>query len=114
MRAIPKWRPLTWVILLVNAIALAYVVGSAVTAPAPQGDAEEIGTAIGIAALIALWVAADIILGIIWLVTKPRRRHCPRCGYDVKRGKTVCRKCGFDFAAVTQQPTSQRSERFPP
>jgi hypothetical protein len=28
-----------------------------------------------------------------------RERYCPACGEPPKRGVTVCRKCGHDFAA---------------
>lgn len=35
--------------------------------------ATAVGTGIGIAIIVGLWVAADVILGITWAITRPRR-----------------------------------------
>ncbi|WP_406691989.1 hypothetical protein REH65_08335 [Saccharopolyspora sp. ID03-671] len=48
------------------------------------------------------WVAGDVILGILWLVTKPRTRDCPACGRTIKRGQMTCKSCGYDFAQAAR------------
>lgn len=103
----PRWRVFTWFVLAFNAFMLAWVVGvitsHASTCHGLTGSAltncELDNTGIGIAAtlLIVLWALGDVILGVLWLVTRPRTRVCPVCGNTVKRGWTQCR-CGYDFA----------------
>ena len=60
-----------------------------------------IGAGLGIGLIIFLWAAADIILGIVWLITNRKSRSCPTCGKDVKKGLTACKSCGYDFAIST-------------
>jgi hypothetical protein len=121
---LPKWRKFTWVILIINVLFLVWVVsgiaggtegGSDCLAEAKRNPllnakdcdtAAEVGTAIGVGIVIFFWVAVDLILGVIWLITDRRlTRDCPVCGNDVKKGVTVCPSCGHDLARA-QQPTS--------
>jgi hypothetical protein len=89
---------------------LIWVIGGAATASGTQDDcqylsaetcnaASDIGTAIGVAALIALWAAGDLILGVIWLATNGLKRPCPACGTRVSNGLLICDRCGHDFVA---------------
>jgi hypothetical protein len=67
-------------------------------------DATNAGVAIGVSLLIMLWVFGDIILGVLWFVT--RGRSCQVCGRSVRRGLVACKGCGYDFrvgASVTSQ-----------
>jgi hypothetical protein len=122
----PKWRPFTWVILVVNVIFLIWVIaGAASTANSCAGkvgqelqlckDATAVGTSIGVGIIVFFWAFVDIILGILWLVTRPRQRLCPVCGNDVKRGLTRCPTCGHDFAAgIALQQSAQPPLPPPP
>lgn len=107
----PKWRVFTWVILVVNLLFLIWIIaGIAGSGGTPEdcgtltveecNAAEGVGTAIGVGIIIVLWALVDVILGVLWLVTRPKRRSCPVCGADVKKGVTVCPKCGHDFATA--------------
>ena len=58
------------------------------------------GTGIGVAMIIVLWFIVFVVLSLIWLMTRPSKRACPACGEDVKKGRTKCKSCGHDFAAV--------------
>jgi hypothetical protein len=111
----PKWRPFTWVILVINILFLIWIIsGVAGTADSCEGmtgdelEACEAGTAIGasigVGIIVFFWVMVDIILGIIWLVTRPKGRPCPVCGTQVKEGVTVCPNCGHDFRAAAGGP----------
>jgi hypothetical protein len=111
----PHWRKGTWIILIFNLLMLVWMIsaggatGSALSDCAQYTDEFEragceagtaIGAGLGAGMLIGLWVAGDVILGVIWLVTnKKKTRDCPVCGADVKKGLTVCGSCGHDFAA---------------
>lgn len=78
------FRKFTWVILAINVIFLVWLIAGFATANnSPCGGglstsacqaASDIGTGIGAMIVVFLWVAADIILGIIWLITRPRQR----------------------------------------
>lgn len=107
-RGFPGWRPFTWVILAFNVLMLAWIIGAiashASTCHGLTGgaltDCEASNTGLGIAAtlLFVFWALGDVILGVLWLITRPRTRTCPVCGNGVKRGVTRCPHCGFDFA----------------
>jgi hypothetical protein len=108
---VPRLRPFSWVILIVNLLFLIWTVSviSAVSEASTDCGvltveeceaAGEVGTAIGAGIVLFLWVVVDGILAVIWLVTKPKRRPCPVCGADVKPGITTCPKCGHDFRAA--------------
>jgi uncharacterized protein (UPF0212 family) len=102
---------MTWVIVVFNVLMLIWVVGGGASAGSSCGDLTNefeqagcgAGTAIGIGILMTLWVFGDVILGVLWLVTRPRGvRTCPVCGNDVKKGLVVCKKCGYDFRTAAQ------------
>lgn len=115
-RRFPRWRIFTWVILAFNLIMLIWVVSAiaanASTCSGLTGDAltncklNNVGTGIGVTALIVLWALGDIILGVLWLVTRPRTRDCPVCGNNVRRGSTRCVACGYDFSQLLAPPTA--------
>lgn len=103
----PHWRVMTWVVVAYNGLMLAWVIAGASTASGQPTDcgaldaetcntASDAGTAIGVAGLIMLWLVGSLILGVLWLVTRPSR-HCPTCGRGVKRGLVACRRCGHSF-----------------
>lgn len=112
MAGLPKWRIFTWVILVINILFLVWVIaGGSSTANNCNGltgqelDVCQAGTAvgasIGIGIIIFLWALVDVILGVLWLVTRPRdKRLCPSCGTPAKTGVTVCTKCGYNFASA--------------
>lgn len=103
---------MTWVVVLFNLIMATWIVFGTISAVSFQSceleatpdmvAACEAGTAIGAGAavfmLVFLWVAGNVILGVLWLVTnRTKTRDCPTCGSDVKKGVTTCKKCGYDF-----------------
>lgn len=78
-----KRRVFTWVIVGINLIFLIWMiagVSAATSTPMNCGTmdqrtceaAQGIGTTIGAGLVIMLWVAVDVILGILWLVTRKR------------------------------------------
>jgi hypothetical protein len=95
---------MTWAVVIFNVIMLVWIIAGAASTHATHcgqlsqqlcNDATTTGAGIAIPALIVLWVLGDIILGILWLVT--RGRSCPVCGHSVRKGLVVCGKCGHDF-----------------
>ncbi|MFR9676383.1 hypothetical protein [Streptomyces sp. TR02-1] len=76
-------------------------------------QAGEVGTGIGVSLLILLWALGDIILGVIWLITKPAKRECPACGNSVRKGVMQCRSCGFDFRHLLPGNASGGPEQPP-
>jgi hypothetical protein len=100
----PHWRKMTWAVLIFNVIMVAWVISAATASTGTcQGlsanDCANVGAAahgIAFTLQLVLWVIGDILLGILWLVTKGR--SCPTCGRSVKRGLTICRHCNHNFA----------------
>lgn len=72
-----------------------------------------IGASIGVGIIVFLWFLVDAILGILWLVTRPKGRPCPVCGTQVKEGATVCPKCGHDFRAAAAPPAPPPAPPMP-
>lgn len=84
-------RPFGWVIIGVNAlIVVNFFYGI---------SGEDDSTVIGIAFVFSLFILAiiNIPLYIIYRVTDTKKRQCPACGVGVKKGKTICPSCNFDF-----------------
>ncbi|MGH3325983.1 MAG: hypothetical protein ACRDOV_16380 [Streptomyces sp.] len=102
----PRWRVFTWVILAFNLIMLTWVILGASSGPdcggktgdaLTQCEAGQVGTGIGVFGLILIWALGDIILGVLWMITKPHKRECPACGNSVRKGVMRCGACGYDF-----------------
>ncbi len=111
------WRKMTWLLLIFTAVMFIWAV-SAVNSEAcsqyAQGTTardncelgEDIGTGIGVVFLFFVWLVGFFVLSVIWYMTRGAtdraRRICPVCGTQPKTGQTVCKKCGYDFAAAAQ------------
>jgi hypothetical protein len=114
----PRFRVFTWIILAINVLFLIWIITGIASNNSTAADcgsldraaceaAENVGTAIGVGLIVGLWVAADVILGVLWLITRRKTRDCPACGRTVKRGQLQCKSCGYDFgqaARAAQQP----------
>lgn len=117
----PKWRVFTWVILAVNLLFLIWVISGTSSASSncngltgrALSDCQAgtaVGASIGIGLIIVLWGFVDVILGVLWLVTRPKnRRICPSCGTEAKAGVTICKKCGYNFATAAGMPPAPTS-----
>lgn len=111
-----KWRKMTWVVLLWCALILVWAIaggGSAANDCANEVDelsrsACEAGAGIGIAVILLIGFFGFVFLSLIWFMTRPRTRACPRCGDDVKKGVLVCQDCGFDFSSIGSSAPPQR------
>lgn len=115
-------RKMTWVIIIFNILMLVWVVAAVASTPEGTSDckreaannqfldeedcdnAAAVGTAIGVGVLMFFWVAVDVILGIIWLVTNSGTgqkkqeintltRECPFCKSAIRRDASVCPHC---------------------
>ena len=106
----PHWRKATWALIIVNVLMAVWVIGGISSTShncnGMTGDAlstcqagTAIGAGIGITILLILWFVLFVVFGLIWIMSRPRLRQCPRCGTDVKKGLTACKTCGYDFAA---------------
>lgn len=73
-------RKFSWVILVINALFLIWVIAGAASSNAacdPKTQAaceagQAIGKGIGVALIIVFWAVIDVILLVIWLVTKKK------------------------------------------
>ena len=84
-------RPFGWVIIAINAyILISFFAGYDV-----EGD----DTANGLAIMFILFFLAilNTFLYVLYRVTGTKKRECPACGKNVKKGLTVCPSCNFDF-----------------
>lgn len=110
----PGWRKMTWAILIWSALMLLWIIVGIAGADNAEHcvnetnrfldqqtctDARDAGTGIAVAFLFFLWFIGFTVLSLIWFMTRPKGRDCPACGEKVKKGRTVCPNCQFDFAA---------------
>jgi ribosomal protein L40E len=104
------WRKMTWTIwgwTILCAIWLATGIASVANSKAScsglsQSEcsaARDVGAGIGVTFIIIIWLIVFLVLSIVWFMTRPKGRVCPQCGENVPKGQTLCRKCGYDFAA---------------
>jgi len=112
-----RWRKMTWVLLGWCVLILIWAVAggasnnsrsyceahpSAYLSQKACEEAHNVGTGLGVALILFIGFIGFVFLSLIWLMTRPKRRTCPVCGEDVKRGLTVCGNCGHDFAAAAR------------
>jgi len=106
---------MTWVLNIWNLIFLVWIIAGIADRPSktcPPNDnlcvnASDAGTGIGVALIFFLWFLGFIVLALIWLMSRPKHRQCPRCGHDVKKGQMVCKNCGYDYAEATAPPPAE-------
>lgn len=104
----PGWRKMTWVVIVWCVVMAVWLV-----AAAGQGDncahetyrsaceaGSDVGKGIGVVFIWFFWFFGFLALSLIWFMTRPKGRDCPACGQNVKRGRTVCQGCRYDFAAA--------------
>lgn len=110
----PHWRKATWALVIWSAIILIWAIAGGASAAnqcAHQAgsqylsahDAKEFcnaGAGIGVAGILGFGFFGFVVLSLIWFMSRPKRRECPACGFEVKRGLTSCSSCGHDFAAA--------------
>ncbi len=111
-----KWRKMSWLIIVFTAIMAVWIVsaiGSAdpecpanVTNCAAYQAGADVGTGVAAVLLFFIWLIGFFVLAVLWFMTRGRHRACPICGNDVKKGRSVCKKCGFDFAAQMRLQSS--------
>lgn len=127
MRFVPRWRKMTWAILVFTLLMAIWAIVGGGTADNHQycvthpdkylsvkdcEAARNVGTGIGIVLIFFVWLVGFVIMSIIWFMTRPKgTRTCPTCGHDVKKGQFVCKNCGYDFRGSHQpSPTPARAD----
>jgi hypothetical protein len=99
-----RWRKMTWVVLLWCAAIIAWAIATGSAASKNCGtlsqDTCNAAGGLGVALVLFIGFFGFVFLALIWFMTRPRTRPCPRCGEDVKKGRMECKKCGFDFTTI--------------
>jgi predicted amidophosphoribosyltransferase len=104
MRVIPHWRKATWAAVIWTVLMAFWTF---------TGSTATMGAGLGIVLLFLVWFVGFVVLSLIWLMSRPQQRLCPVCGEPVKKGLTVCRKCGHNFAAALGKPAAALEPRCP-
>ena len=111
----PRWRKMTWVLLIWCILILVWAVAGAAgndcgseTTQLNQ-EACEAGTGIGVALILFIGFIGFVFFSLIWFMTRPKGRDCPACGEIVKKGRTACAYCGYDFAAAAGHQTAPQA-----
>jgi TRAP-type C4-dicarboxylate transport system permease small subunit len=105
---LPRWRKATWALVIWCALILIWAIAGVAGNECAEETTElnqsacEAGTGIGVALILLIGFFGFVFFSLIWIMSRPRRRQCPGCGEDVKKGVTACPACGFDF--LTQAP----------
>jgi hypothetical protein len=75
----PRWRKATWAILIWTVLAALWIaagIGAVGDMPAAGGASEEaaraVGAGIGVTFIIIIWFLGFIVLGLIWLMSRPK------------------------------------------
>jgi hypothetical protein len=79
----PRWRKATWALLIWNVLMVIWIVGGVGAVgdncAGETGDALElcqgataVGAGIGVTFLIVIWFIGFIVLGLIWLMSRPK------------------------------------------
>lgn len=62
-----------------------------------KSDSSDAAAGIYIFISMIVWGVLNIILYVLYRVTGGKKRVCPACGCNVKKGLTVCTSCNYDF-----------------
>lgn len=123
MRFLPHWRKATWAVVIWTVLMAIWMIGGSQQTPdktcaGETGSALDlcqsayhVGTGIGVTLLFVLWFIGFVVLSLVWLMSRPQRRLCPVCGEQVKKGLTVCPKCGYNFAAAFSQAAAAQTSQ---
>lgn len=113
---LPRWRKMTWTIVVWCVVMAIWIIAGIAGTGSSSDCAHQTyrgaceagstaGAGIAIVALWFIWFFGFVILSLIWFMSRPKGRICPACGETVKRGRTVCPGCQYDFAgAVGHEP----------
>ena len=84
-------RPFAWVIIALN---IYFVVAFSLEIDSTDSD-----TALGLQFMVLMvWLAImNVVLYVLYRITGGKKRLCPACGKNVKKGLTICPSCNFDF-----------------
>lgn len=105
---LPRWRKATWAIVIWCVLILIWAISGGASSDCASETTDlnqsacEAGTGLGIVIILLIGFFGFVFLSFIWLMSRPRKRDCPRCGEDVKKGVMVCSHCGFDFSTMGQ------------
>lgn len=110
----PRWRKATWALLIWCALILIWAIAGAAGNDCAKEATElnqsacETGTGIGVLLILFIGFFGFVFFSLIWMMTRPRKRQCPGCAEDVRKGLTVCKSCGYNFLSQgqTQEATS--------
>jgi putative copper export protein len=76
----PRWRKMTWALIIWSGLMLAWVIGGTTAnkcasyADAASKSGCQAGTAIGVGLIIGLWFMGFVVLALIWFMTRPKSR----------------------------------------
>jgi predicted nucleic acid-binding Zn ribbon protein len=109
---LPRWRKMTWVVILWCALILVWAIAGAshhaasctnkeLLSAKSCEEAVNVGKGIGVAIVLFIGFIGFVFFSLIWFMTRPKKRDCPACGYSVKKGITVCSNCKYDFAKIS-------------
>lgn len=117
-----RWRKMTWALVIFSALMLVWAIAGGAAAQdegairdcmeggilsrADCEDLQDAGTGLGVAFIFILWFIGFLILSLVWLMSRPKHRTCPHCGNDVKKGRTTCKNCGYDFT-ISGKPSAE-------
>mgnify|MGYP000438981094 CR=1 FL=1 len=97
-------RPFGWVIIALNA----YFFVSFFMSVDTSSTADSTATGLGFMFLIFWLAIMNTFLYVLYRITGGKKRDCPACGVGVKKGKTICPTCNFDFGkaatGLAQEP----------
>lgn len=107
---VSHWRKMTWALWIWSVLCLIWLIaGIALVSSHPLcsglpastcGTATDFGAGVAGFLIFTIWLVVFLILTLIWFMTRPHNRQCPRCGEEVRKGLTTCAKCGYEFGVT--------------
>lgn len=103
-----RWRKATWALVIWSVLILIWAIAGGAANDCGSETTElnqsacEAGTGIGVAIVLFIGFVGFVFFSLIWLMSRPKNRTCPRCGNDVKKGLMACPSCSFDFTTMGQ------------
>ena len=96
-------RPFAWVIIALNGYFF-WSFFKDVDATKPTDD---LSLGLGFMFLIFWLAIMNTFLYVLYRITGGKKRECPACGNNVKKGLIVCPSCNYDFMKAAKGKTEE-------
>lgn len=105
MNRLSRVRVITWIWLAFNVLVLVGLLvggGASINSCLPPDDILKCLKSVASSYVVwTIWLPGNIVLGIVWVITRLAARRCPACRLILKTGEATCPACGHSASGTS-------------